>query len=183
MRWAGPIHHLRKWYIDASRIACQDARSAKITFKGSFIYPLMLICAFVPGTMPKTRSTNARPDREECLENAVLRGRVKKLYEKAQQEEAFKEHLKLMGANRGKLAYGTINKLIKKNQRNGFNTINWQSILYYRLEKMKKTRMQDSMIRKNLSVSDTTVVLNLTGETTFDNSVKLTETNSTINTN
>jgi hypothetical protein len=76
---AGPIRHLCKWYIDASRIACQDARSTKITFKGSFIYPLKLIFAFVPATMPKTRSRNARPDREEHLENVALRGPVKKI--------------------------------------------------------------------------------------------------------
>ncbi len=58
--------------------------------------------------MPKTRSTNTRPGREERLENAALRSRVKKSYEKAQQEEAFKELLKLMGANGGKLAYGAM---------------------------------------------------------------------------
>jgi hypothetical protein len=69
---------------------------------------LKLIFAFVPATMPKTRSTNACPDRIECLENAAPRGQVKISYEKAQHEEAFKKVLKLMGANRGKLAYGTI---------------------------------------------------------------------------
>ncbi len=39
------------------------------------------------------------------------------------------------------------------------------------------------MIGKNLSVSDTAVVLDLSWETTFDNSATSTETNSTINTN
>ncbi len=56
--------------------------------------------------MPNTRSANARPCHEERLENAALRSRVKKSYEKAQQEEAFKELLKLIGANGGKLPYG-----------------------------------------------------------------------------
>jgi hypothetical protein len=111
---AGPICHLCKWYVYASRSACQDARSAIIAFKGTFIHPSKLIFAFVPATMPKTRSTNARPDREEHLENVALRGQIKKSYEKAQQEEAFKELLKLMGAKRGVLAYGTMDKLIKK---------------------------------------------------------------------
>jgi hypothetical protein len=48
---------------------------------------------------------------------------------------------------------------------------------------MKKTGTKDNMIEKNLSVSDTAVVSDLSGETTFDNSITLTETNTTINTN
>jgi hypothetical protein len=38
--------------------------------------------------MPNTRSA-ARPDHQQRLKNAALRNRVKKGYEKAQQEEAF----------------------------------------------------------------------------------------------
>ncbi len=38
----------------------------------------------VVAKMPKTRSANARPGREERIENAALRSRVKKSYEKAQ---------------------------------------------------------------------------------------------------
>jgi hypothetical protein len=85
----------------------------KINFEGSFIHPSNLIFAFVLEAMPKTRSANARPDREERLENAALRSRVKSSYEKAQQEEALKELLKIMGANGGKLAYGDMDKLVK----------------------------------------------------------------------
>jgi hypothetical protein len=42
--------------------------------------------------MPNTRPA-ARFYRQQRLENAALRNRVKKGYEKAQQEEAFKELL------------------------------------------------------------------------------------------
>jgi hypothetical protein len=39
--------------------------------------------------MPTTRAA-AGPDRQQRLENAALRNRVKKSYEKAQQEEALR---------------------------------------------------------------------------------------------
>jgi hypothetical protein len=48
---------------------------------------------------------------------------------------------------------------------------------------MKKIVMKDNMIGKNFSISDTAEVSDLSGETTFDNSVTLTETNTTNNTN
>ena len=67
----------------------------------------------VVAKMPDIRSAKARPGHEEHLENAALRSRVKKSYEKAQQEEAFKELLKLIGANGGKLPCGSMDKLIK----------------------------------------------------------------------
>jgi hypothetical protein len=73
----------------------------------------------------------------QTVKNVALRGRVKKSYKKAQQEEAFKELLKLMDANRGKLAYDTMDKLIKKYQNKGLKAINQQN-LYYRLKKMIK---------------------------------------------
>jgi hypothetical protein len=46
-----------------------------------------------------------RPCPAERLENAARRNRVKKSIENAQQEEAFKELVKLIGANGGKLPY------------------------------------------------------------------------------
>jgi hypothetical protein len=63
--------------------------------------------------MPNTRSA-ARPDRQQRLENAELRNRVKRDHEKAQQEEAFKVLLQIIGANGGKIPYGAVNKLLKK---------------------------------------------------------------------
>jgi hypothetical protein len=58
-----------------------------------------------------------------------LRNRVKKGYEKAQQEEAFKELLQIIGANGGKIPYGAVNKLLKKCKSNGFNVVSWQKSL------------------------------------------------------
>ena len=62
----------------------------------------------------KTRLSTARPNREERLENAARRCRVKKSIEKAQQEEALKELLKIMANNGGKVPYGEVDKLVKK---------------------------------------------------------------------
>jgi hypothetical protein len=47
----------------------------------------------------KTRLSTARPGSEKRLENAAQRNRVKKSYKKAQQEEAFKEMLQIIGNN------------------------------------------------------------------------------------
>jgi hypothetical protein len=60
----------------------------------------------------KTR-LSAHLNRGEHLENAARRCRVKKSIEKAQQEEAFKEMLKLIGNNGGKMPYGEVDKLVK----------------------------------------------------------------------
>ncbi len=95
--------------------------------------------------MPNTRSANARPGREERLENAALRSQVKKSYEKAQQEEAFKELLKLIGANGGKLPYGSMDKLIKKYKDNGFKAVTRHN-LYYRLKNMKSNMTIDKLV-------------------------------------
>ena len=62
----------------------------------------------------KTRLSTARPNREQRLENAARRCRVKKSIEKAQQEEALKELLKIMANNGGKVPYGEVDKLVKK---------------------------------------------------------------------
>jgi hypothetical protein len=52
--------------------------------------------------------------------DAALRSPVKKSYKKSQQEEAFKELLKLIGANGSKLPYCSMDKLIKKIKRQWF---------------------------------------------------------------
>jgi hypothetical protein len=61
----------------------------------------------------KTRLSAAHPDRRERLENAARRSQVKKSIEKAQQEEAFKEMIKIIGNNGGKMPYGEVDKLKK----------------------------------------------------------------------
>ncbi len=45
----------------------------------------------------KTRQATAGPNKEERLENAAQRSRIRKSMEKAQQEEALKELIKTMG--------------------------------------------------------------------------------------
>jgi len=64
--------------------------------------------------------SKARPNREQRLENAALRSRVRKSIEKAQQEEAFKELIKTMASNGGKADYGAIKKIVKAYQSNGY---------------------------------------------------------------
>jgi hypothetical protein len=116
--------------------------------------------------MAKTRSTAARPNPAERVENANLRKKVKASYEKAQQMEAFKELLTVMGANGGKVPYGAMDKLVKKFNGNGFRAVNRQS-LYYRLEKLKENKSNISLVGKTLSVleDNTTIVSDLSGET------------------
>ena len=96
----------------------------------------------------KTRSAAARPNPAERVENANLRKRVKASYEKAQQEEAFKELLTIIGANGGKVPYGAMDKLVKKFNSNGFKAVNRQN-LYYRLEKLKNNKSNDSLSWEN----------------------------------
>lgn len=113
--------------------------------------------------MPATRVAN-RPNHQQRLVNAALRNRVRKSYEKAQQEEAFKEFLQLIGTNGGKVPYGGVNKLIKKFKSNGFKAVTREN-LYYRLEKHKKVDANDTIIGTTLSVSaenTTAVVSDLT---------------------
>jgi hypothetical protein len=101
--------------------------------------------------MPNTRSA-ARPDRQQRKENAALRNRVKKGYEKAQQEEAFKELLQIIRANGGKIPYGAVNKLLDKYKSNGFKAVSRQN-LYYRLEKYKKADSNESLVGKSISIA------------------------------
>ncbi len=100
--------------------------------------------------MVKTRSAAARPNPAERVENSNLRKQVKASYEKAQQEEAFKELLTLMGADGGKVPYGAMDKLVKKFNNNGLKAVNRQN-LYYRLEK-SKTISQMTIYLEKLSL-------------------------------
>ena len=59
----------------------------------------MTLLHIVAKMAPQTRLAKAHPGSEERLENAALRNRMKKGYEKAQQQEAFKELLIVIGAN------------------------------------------------------------------------------------
>ena len=43
--------------------------------------------------------------------------------ENAQQEEAFCEFLKLLGANGGKMPYGAVDKLVRSYNANGFKAV------------------------------------------------------------
>ena len=79
--------------------------------------------------MPATRSTYGRPCPEERRENAALRNHVRKTFEKAQQEEAFKELLNTMGANGGKVPYGAVSQIMKKYQINDFKAVTRQSCI------------------------------------------------------
>jgi hypothetical protein len=101
---------------------------------------------------------------------------MKKAYEKAQQEEAFKKLLIVMGVNGEKLPYA-IDKLIMKNQGNGFKAMTPKN-LYYRLKHRKEYTTIDSLVGKNLSIAgDTPAVLSdLSGETFYNNSNNATET-------
>jgi hypothetical protein len=66
--------------------------------------------------MPATRSSSARPSRGERMENVSVRKRVMASYQKAQQDEAFKELLREIGSNSGKIGYGVVDKIVKKIQ-------------------------------------------------------------------
>ena len=79
---------------------------------------------------------------------------MKKCLEKAQQEEAFRELLAIMGANRGKVPYGAVDKLVKIYQKNGFKAVTRDN-LNYRLKKNKKGVTSDSLIGGSVNVSVT----------------------------
>jgi hypothetical protein len=88
-----------------------------------------------------------------------LRNCVKKGYEKAQQEEAFKELLQIIGASGGKIPYVAVNKLLKKFKSNGFNAVSRQN-LYYRLDKYKKSDSNENLVGKSISIaSENTAVV------------------------
>jgi hypothetical protein len=67
--------------------------------KNSSFKACLTLLYIVAKMAPQTRLAKAHPGSEERLENAALRNRMKKGYEKAQQQEAFKELLIVIGAN------------------------------------------------------------------------------------
>jgi len=131
--------------------------------KSSSFKACLTLLFIVSKMAPQTRLAKARPSRDERLENAALRNRVKKGYEKAQQQEAFKELLITIGANGGKLPYGAMDKLVKKYQGNGFKAVTRQN-LYYRLKNRKEDTAVHSLEGKTVSIAGeaTAIVSELT---------------------
>jgi ATP-dependent Lon protease len=83
--------------------------------------------------------TSKQADR---LENRARKSRVQKTIDKAQKEEAFKELLKLIGSNGGKVPYGSVNKLVSNYKRMGYKAVTRQN-LYYELEKLKNSHVEN----------------------------------------
>jgi hypothetical protein len=112
--------------------------------------------------------SKARPNREQRLENAALRSRVRKSIEKAQQEEAFKELIKAMASNGGKANYGAIKKIGKAYQSNGFKAVTRQN-LYYRLSKMRNANDSALLGATVATTSSETqgVISDITGDETL----------------
>jgi hypothetical protein len=103
--------------------------------------------------MVKTRAENKRPPPEIREENAARRVRMKRCLEKAQQEEAFRELLTLIGANGGKIPYGGVDKLVKTYNKNGFKAVTRDN-LYYRLKTHKNDRDSVSLLGSSVVVSE-----------------------------
>jgi len=102
--------------------------------------------------MVATRNNNKRPPPEARTENAARRVRMKKCLEKAQQEEAIRELLSIMGDNGGRIPYGAVDKLVKTYHKNGFKAVTRDN-LNYRLKKNKKGLPSDSIIGGSVNVS------------------------------
>jgi len=99
--------------------------------------------------------------------------RVKKSIDKAQQDEAFKELLKVLGKNGGKIPYGKMDKLVKTYNLNGFKAVT-QDSLYYRLKKYKRGNHDDSTKIHEVTVVTTSlesqgVISDLTDEIVTSN--------------
>ena len=67
-------------------------------------------------------------DRKKKLERSYLR---------TEQEEAFKEMIKVIGANGGRVRYGEVDRIVKAYQEAGCKGVT-RANLYYRLSQMKK---------------------------------------------
>ncbi len=95
----------------------------------------------------KTRQSAQRSNREERLQNAAQRCNVKKSFErsieKSQQEEAFKDLVKMIGAIGSKVPYGKMDKLVKFYNKNGVKAITRQN-LFYRHNKLKVTNLDNN---------------------------------------
>jgi hypothetical protein len=90
--------------------------------------------------MTTRKSSRKAAAASERVENAACKCRVKKSIEKAQQDEAFKEFVALIGANCGKVPYGAVDNLVKVYHKNGFKGVTRKNLnLYYQLEQSKKS--------------------------------------------
>jgi hypothetical protein len=77
---------------------------------------------------------------------------MKKCLEKAQQEEAFRELLAIMGANGGKVPYGVVDKLVKTYHSNGFKAVTRDN-LNNRLKKSKSGVRSDPLIGSSVTAT------------------------------
>jgi len=112
--------------------------------------------------------SKARPNHEQHLENAAHRSRVRKSFEKARQEEAFKGLIKAMASNGGKADYGAVNKIVKAYQSYGFKAVTRQH-LYYRLSKMKNAN-DSALLRAAVATTSSEtqgVISDITGDETL----------------
>jgi len=120
------------------------------------------------------RSSRKAAAASEHVENAARKCRVKKSIEKAQQEEAFKEFVALIGANGGKVPYGAVDNLVKVYHKNGFKGVTRKN-LYYRLERSKKsnttnadtaTMVGTTVTASSLGTASSVTMSNLNGTST-----------------
>lgn len=122
--------------------------------------------------MARTRSKRQELQ-EEDPDDLRRKKRMTQSYNRVQQEEAFRELLKLLGANGGKLPYGAMEKLVKTYNKNGFTAVNRDN-LNYRLKQYRNNppAKDNPVIGKKVLVttSDDTlgVVPDLTAEETSD---------------
>ncbi len=86
----------------------------------------------------QTRSKrHATVETEDPNEAQIIKC-MKQSYGRAQQQETFKELLKLMGANVGNLPYSVMDNLAKTCNRYGFTAVTWDN-LNGRLKKYKNS--------------------------------------------
>jgi hypothetical protein len=88
--------------------------------------------------MVNLRCLRNRPTAEIQPENTARRDRVQRCMDNAQQEEAFREFLRLLGAHGGKMPYGAVDKLVHSYHSNDYKAINKKNyIIVYRKIKRK----------------------------------------------
>jgi hypothetical protein len=118
--------------------------------------------------MARTRSKRQELQ-EEDPDDLRRKKHMTQSYNRVQQEEAFKELLKLLGANGGKLPYGAMENLVKTYNKNGFTAVNHDN-LNYRLKRYRNNppAKDNPVIGKKVTTSNDTlgVVSDLTAEET-----------------
>jgi hypothetical protein len=126
-----------------------------------------------------TRNNCKRPSPETRVENAARRVRVKKCLEKAQQEEAFRELLSIMGANGGKIPYGAVDQLVKTYHQNGYKAVTRDN-LNYRLKKNKRSSGSDSLIGSSVAIGSHTSSVGIISDLTTNQSAPLIDTSNRV---